>query len=296
MHLDSAWSCGSIRRPPVARLRTRRWLSWLTTALASLIGLGAFFYPFFLSELPPATGLAHAAESPLLLGALGALSLLALILETQGGAASETKQVALLGVLVGLNAVLGFLETALPGPGGFSPIFFLIILGGYVYGGRFGFLLGGLTMFVTALITGGIGPWLPFRMLAGGWIGLTAPAVGRVVAWLRVRETRWEIIALAIFGSVWSLLFGALMNLWFWPFIGTAASQPGLGYWESGLSVGQGFANFVAFYIATSLVWDLARLGGTAGMLLLFGLPTLRALRRFACRFTFTVAPEESSV
>jgi energy-coupling factor transport system substrate-specific component len=274
----------------------RRRLGWLTTLLASLLGLGAFFYPFFLSEVPPTTGLAHAADSPLLLSVLGALSLLALVLETQGGAASETKQVALLGVLVGLNAVLGFLETALPGPGGFSPVFFLIILGGYVYGGRFGFLLGGLTMFVAALVTGGVGPWLPFRMLAGGWIGLTAPAVRYVVKWLRASETRWELIALAVFGSVWSLLFGALMNLWFWPFIGGPGSQAGLGYWESGLSAAQGFGRFMTFYVATSLFWDLARLAGTAGMLLLFGGPTLRALRRFARRFTFTVVSEEELV
>ena len=274
----------------------RRRLGWLTTLLASLLGLGAFFYPFFLSEVPATTGLSHAADSPLLLSALGTLSLLALVLETQGGAASATKQVALLGVLVGLNAVLGFLETALPGPGGFSPVFFLIILGGYVYGGRFGFLLGALTMFVAALITGGVGPWLPFRMLAGGWIGLTAPAVERVVVWLRASETRWEIIALAVFGSVWSLLFGALMNLWFWPFIGGPAAQSGSGYWESGLSAAQGFGRFLTFYVATSLLWDLARVGGTAGMLLLFGRPTLRALHRFARRFTFTVVSEEELV
>jgi energy-coupling factor transport system substrate-specific component len=293
MHLDSLLTCGAVHRPPIARLWARRRLGWLTTLLASLIGLGAFFYPLFLSEVPAANGLAHATDSPILLGVLGALSLLTLILETQGGAASETKQVALLGVLVGLNAVLGFLETALPGPGGFSPVFFLIILGGYVYGGRFGFLLGGLTMFVAALITGGVGPWLPFRMLAGGWVGLTAPAVWRIVTWMRVRETRWEIVALAIFGSVWSLLFGALMNLWFWPFVGGPVAQPGSGYWEAGLSVAQGFGRFMTFYVATSLVWDMARLVGTAGMLLLFGRPTLRVLRRFARRFTFRVLSGE---
>ena len=285
--------CKSGRRPSLPRQRTRRRLGALTTFLASLIGIGAFFYPFFLPQLPAAGGLAHAMDSPLLLAALGVLSLLALVLEAQGGAASETKQVALLGVLVGLNAVLGFLETALPGPGGFSPVFFLIILGGYVYGARFGFLLGGLTMFVAALVTGGVGPWLPYRMLAAGWIGLTAPAVRYVVSWMRACETRWEVVALAIFGSVWSLLFGALMNLWFWPFVGGAAALPGSGTWETGLSVTEGFGRFITFYIATSLVWDVARLVGTAGMLLLFGRPTLRTLHRFARRFTFTVAPVE---
>jgi energy-coupling factor transport system substrate-specific component len=32
-----------------------------------------------------------------------------------------------LGVLVALNAVLRFIEVAIPGPGGFTPIFFLIL-------------------------------------------------------------------------------------------------------------------------------------------------------------------------
>lgn len=252
---------------------------------ASLIGIGAFLYPLLSPERSSSGGLAHASDSPVLLGVLGMLSLVALLLEAQSGAASDAKRIALLGVLAGLNAVLSFIETAVPGPGGFSPVFFLIILGGYVYGARFGFLLGAITLFVSALITGGVGPWLPYRMLAAGWIGLTAPVVHALTRRVRVEGTGWEIGLLVAFGSVWGVLFGALMNLWFWPFISGPAEQ----YWQAGLSVREGMRRFLAFYVTTSLLWDLARVVGTGAMLLLFGLPTLRTLRRFARRFDFEV-------
>jgi energy-coupling factor transport system substrate-specific component len=41
-------------------------------------------------------------------------------------------------------------------------MFLLIILTGYVFGARVGFLMGALSLMVSALITGGVGPWLPF--------------------------------------------------------------------------------------------------------------------------------------
>jgi energy-coupling factor transport system substrate-specific component len=260
-------------------------LRWAIYALASFVGAGAFLYPFFLPQDAPSGGLAHAMDSPLMLGLLGGLSLVALILEVQGEATSDAKRVALLGVLVGLNAVLGFLETAIPGPGGFSPIFFLIITGGYVYGGRFGFLLGSLTMFVSALVTGGIGPWLPYRMLVAGWVGLSAPLSEILVPRRKKGVAGLEVGALALFGGVWGLLFGVLMNLWFWPF----ASGPADYHWAAGVALVEIVRRYAAFYVATSLVWDLARSVGTVAMLLLFGRSTLRTLRRFKRRFDFDV-------
>jgi energy-coupling factor transport system substrate-specific component len=266
--------------------RRKHFLRWLVYGLASLIGVTAFLYPFLVPASDSAVGLAHATDSPLLLGLLGGLSLAALMLEAQGEATSDAKRTALLGMLVGLNAVLGFLETALPGPGGFSPIFFLIILGGYVYGARFGFLLGSLTLFVSALVTGGVGPWLPYRMLAAGWVGLASPLVRYVNKVLGANDGKWEIVTLAIYGGGWGLLFGALMNLWFWPF----ASGPAAQHWQTGIGIGDAVGRFLAFYLATSLIWDLARAVGTVGMILLFGVPTLRTLRRFARRFAFEVS------
>ncbi len=262
-------------------------LRWVIYGLTSLIGIVAFLYPFFLPPLAFSSGLAHTADSPLFLGLLGGFSLVALLLEAQGDATSDAKRTALLGVLVGLNAVLGFLETALPGPGGFSPIFFLIIVGGYVYGGRFGFLLGSLTLFVSALITGGIGPWLPYRMLVAGWIGLGSALVLQLSRALRLQGSKGELVPLAIYGGLWGLLFGALMDLWFWPF----AVGPATQHWQAGVGLGETVKRFAAFYIATSLLWDVVRSAGTVALILLFGGPTLRTLRRFARRFAFTVEP-----
>ena len=48
------------------------------------------------------------------------------------------------------------------------------ILAGAALGPRFGLLLGLCAMAVSAVVTGGIGPWLPFQMLALSWMGAGA--------------------------------------------------------------------------------------------------------------------------
>ena len=64
-------------------------------------------------------------------------------------------------------------------PGNNAGIFFLVVLAGAAFGPRFGLLLGICSMAVSAVVTGGIGPWLPFQMLALGWMGGGAGVVGR---------------------------------------------------------------------------------------------------------------------
>ena len=55
------------------------------------------------------------------------------------------------------------------------------------FGPRFGLLLGLTAMAVSAVITGGLGPWLPFQMLALGWMGAGAGWLGRVTERLQRR-------------------------------------------------------------------------------------------------------------
>lgn len=264
----------------------RRPLFALILALSGALGLWALARPFL---DPAATAAARAANSAraaaraddaalvfLLLAALCAVTVVA-ALETRRG---DARTVAALGVLLAINAVLRLV----PGPPGFSAVFLLPILCGYALGPAFGFLLGALTMLVSAVLASGLGPWLPFQMLAAGWVGLASgwlPDLGR--------RPRLELAALAAWGAAAGLAYGALTNLWFWPFLtADAAGAPGVT-WQPGLGLRAAAARYGAFYLATSLWWDLGRAAGNSAFVLLAGRPVLRLLRRFAERFRFAV-------
>jgi energy-coupling factor transport system substrate-specific component len=262
-----------------------RLLSGAIIALTTVIGIGAFLYPFWLPALTAAgSSAARADDAPFLLTVLVGLSFLALLLEAQR-AAEHALLVALLGVLVAMNAILRFIDVALPIPGGFSPIFVLIILSGYLFGGAFGFLMGAMTLIVSALITGGVGPWLPYQMLTAGWVGLTAPLCRSLV---RTPGGRGEVLVLVVFGALWGFGYGAIINLWFWPY----ASGPVEQYYQAGIGPIEAIRRYIAFYLATSLAWDIVGSLGNGVLIAAFGGPILRALRRFQRRFMFTILPE----
>ena len=274
-----------------------RLLSLAIYLIAGASGLLALLYPFFQPALgagQAAPGQMRAGEMPTLMTLLLGLCVVVLLAEAQGQALS-TRLVALLGVLVALNSALRFLETALPGPGGFSPMFFLIILVGYVFGGRVGFLMGALTLLVSALVTGGVGPWLPGQMFTAGWVGMSTPLLRPIVRALQRGADRlaqpgkrraWnvEVLALAGFGVMWGFLYGGIMNLWEWPFIAGPQGQS----WAAGMGMVVGLQRYAAYYLVTSLVWDLAGAAGNLLLMLVFGGAALRALKRFRQRFTYT--------
>lgn len=272
------------RRRSLSMLNSRLSISSLLIyLLTTLIGVTAFLYPFFLPELSQLEGFAaaaHANDAPLLLGGLTILCVGVLLVESQG-VSSNARFVALLAILVAFNSTLRFLEVALPGPGGFTPIFFLIALGGYVYGGSFGFLLGALTLLASALITGGVGPWLPYQMITAGWVGLTAPLCRPLVRLIRGEGGRRELLVLTLFGAGWGFLYGLIMNIWFWPY---ATGTPTM-YWEPGIGWQDTVARYAVFYMATSAWWDLFGALGNGLLTLAFGIPVLRVLRRFRQRF-----------
>lgn len=259
--------------------RAARLLGGLSLALICALGLAAFLYPFFLSaRLPGGDSGAHAATAPLIFAILGPAMLVLMLAELSAGRLS-TRSLAVLGVLTGLTAVL-----RLPaGPGDSPTFFFLIILAGYVYGARFGFLLGAAGLLVSAILTGGVGPWLPFQMFASGWMGLGAGLLGPLGR--RLRPGSWaEIGLLCAYGYLWGLLFGALMNLWFWPF-----SPPGELAWSPGMGLGETLRRYLIFYGVTSFAWDSLRAIGNLLLIAALGRPILKELRRFKSRFQFEV-------
>jgi len=260
----------------------------LIIGLASLVGVAAFAYPFLLPRLPERGLMAHQEDALAALALLVTLCLGAVLAELASGRMNP-RLVATMGVLVAVNAALRLGETALVAlPGGFSPVFFLIILCGYVFGSRFGFLYGALSLLVSAMVTGGVGPWLPYQMFTAGWVGLSAGWLGALRQWTGRDRPGWEIPALGTFGLAWGLLYGVIINLYFWPY---AVGTPG-GGWEGGLGVVEVLRRYAVFYGVTSLWWDLARGIGNVALLVAFGRPVLRVLRRFQHRFRFEPLPE----
>jgi len=261
-----------------------RHLSKSIYVLSGLLGLIALVLPLIATgllvhdTLAPLNGTEALANNvQVLTTLLVVLCLVILLIEVQGQAINA-KIVATLGVLVAVASVLRFLENAIPGPAGFSPIFIPIILSGYVFGSRFGFLMGVMTLFTSAVLTGGIGPWLPYQMMAAGWMGMSA-------GWLPTpRNPKSELVLLALFGFLWGLLFGLILNLYFWPFIVT--SEPQVESLRSGGFLGY-LANYGTFYATSSLIWDLIRSIGNVVLIITLGTPMVRALTRIRDRFRF---------
>ncbi|MDQ1602968.1 MAG: energy-coupling factor transport system substrate-specific component [Actinomycetota bacterium] len=248
-------------------LRTR---SLLAVVLCSAVGLAAFLWPLFVD---PGAGLGHDRDAPWVFVLLLPL-LLAVVLAEIAEGGMDAKAVALLGVLSAVGAVLRPLSG---GATGAELIFFLLILAGRVLGPAFGFVLGATTLFASALLTAGVGPWLPFQMLGAAWVGMFAgllpPAKGRP-----------ELVLLAAYGLVSGVAYGVLLNMSFWPFATYLGSS--LSY-VPGDSVADNLGRFAAFDLATSLGWDLVRGVTNVVLVLALGRPVLLALRRAARRAAF---------
>ncbi|AOR34615.1 ECF transporter S component [Streptomyces fodineus] len=246
-------------------------------ALVGAVGVAAFGWPFL---APPASQLsAHAQDAPWLFAGLLIL-LVAVVAATISESDLGPKAVAMLGVLAATGAALRPIGA---GTAGIEPMFFLMVLSGRVLGPGFGFALGSVTMFASALLTGGVGPWLPFQMLAMGWFTMGA---GLLPGPVRLRG-RTEVALLAAYGFLAAFAYGTVMNLAGWPFMGAAASNISF---DAHASVPANLARFVAYCLATSLGWDLGRALCTVLLTLVLGPAVLRALRRATRRAAFETA------
>ena len=257
----------------------------LILILASALGAAAFLSPFF--GPPPQqsqmNAMAHSGDAMLI---LSLVSLLALAAVAAGMQSNEmnAKTLAVLGALAAVGAILRFI----PGPGGFSGVFFLPIMAGYAFGAQFGFLAGLVTLLASAFLTGGVGPWLPYQMFAAGWVG----AIAGLVPHIRP-GTRWEMVILAGAGLLLGLFYGLVMNLWFWPFV--FQPQQAALYWQPGDSPFEIIKAYALFYAITSFVWDLWRGIGNAALILIFGAPVLRLLQRYQKRFHFAYVENQAT-
>jgi energy-coupling factor transport system substrate-specific component len=262
----------------VVRVRPR------TTAvlvIASAAGLAMFTWPLFAPPPPAATG--HTTDAPLVFVVILPV-LIAVVLAELSGGGLDAKAVAMLGVLSAVNAALRPLGA---GIAGIETVFFLLVLAGRVFGPGFGFVLGATSLFASALLTAGVGPWLPFQVLAAAWVGMGAGLLPRRP------KGRLEIVMLAGYGLVAAYAYGLLMNLWFWPF--TVGPDTDISY-VAGAPVLDNLHRFLTFTVLTStLGWDTGRALTNLVAIALAGPAVLAALRRAARRAAFeataTVTP-----
>ncbi|MGX1269665.1 ECF transporter S component [Streptomyces phaeoluteigriseus] len=245
--------------------------------LVSAVGVVAFGWPFL---APPASTLnAHAQDAPWLFAGLLVL-LVAVVAATISESGLGAKAVAMLGVLAATGAALRPIGA---GTAGIEPMFFLMVLSGRVLGPGFGFVLGSVTMFASALLTGGVGPWMPFQMLSMGWFTMGA---GLLPGPDRLRG-RGELGLLAVYGFLAAFAYGTAMNMAGWPFLGELASRVSF---DPGAALPENLARFLAYCAATSLGWDLGRALVTVVLTLTLGPAVLRALRRATRRAAFETA------
>lgn len=241
--------------------------SALVLAIASLFSIAGFVWPFFYrgSDLPKTQVFFWCAVA-------AAFVLVILEISTSG---LDAKSVALLGVLAGLISALRPLGA---GAVGIEPMWFVLILSARVFGPSFGFLLGLISMFASALLTGGLGPWLGYQIFAAAWIGMAAGFLPKKVS------GKAEIAMLLIFGACAAGVFGILMDLQFWPWVLGGNTQ--LSYIPGG-SLLENLSRFFTFHFATAMAWDIPRAIFTTILIAFTGPSVLSALRRTHTRAAF---------
>ena len=264
-------------KPPAASLRLIRLKPRSTVALlvASLVGVLAFAWPlFFQTSQAGESAIGHTTDAPWLFVLLLPL-LVAVVLAELSESGIDAKVISLVGMLAAVGAALRALG---PGTAGLEPGFFVLVLAGRAFGAGFGFVLGAVSLLGGALISGGVGPWMPFQMFACAWVGCLAGLLPRVGG-------RLELLLLAAYSLVSGVLYGVIMNLWFWPYATFGSDFS----FVPGDSLAENLHRYLLFVVATSLGWDIPRGILCAVLVLALGRPILNAFRRTARKAAFEV-------
>ena len=240
----------------------------IVLSIASLFSIAGFVWPFFYAgqDLPRTQ----------LFFWIAIIAAFVLVIIEISSARLDAKSVALLGVLAALISALRPLGA---GAVGIEPMWFVLILSARVFGASFGFLLGIISMFASALLTGGLGPWLGYQMFAAAWIGMAAGLLPKKVS------GRSEIAMLLVFGALAAGTFGLLMDLQFWPWALGGNTQ--LSYIPGG-SLSENFGRFITFHFASAMAWDIPRAIFTCVLIAFTGPAVLSALRRTYTRAAFS--------
>jgi energy-coupling factor transport system substrate-specific component len=252
-------------------MKDKIWLSFFI-GLTSVCAILMFTWPLFLTaDGISQSGLAQGA----FIGLMPVLVWLILIEFSSGRL--DSRRLAILGLLIALNAVIRLLGA---GVSGIETVFFLIVIGGYVFGSGFGFMLATGSLLVSALLGAGVGPWLPFQMMAAGFVGIGAGLIAKLGA-----PRKLELFALSAYAILASFVYGGLMTMWNWPFLAGVGSSVS---YTPGAPLIENLAAFLRYEIFTGgLLWDLGRAVTTVLLIALTGKTLLATLRRAANKVEF---------
>lgn len=167
-----------------------------------------------------------------------------------------SREIGVVAVMAALAAVCRVPFAVLPG---LQPTTFLVLMSGYVFGSRSGFMVGAVAALASNFFLGQ-GPWTPFQMLFWGAVGASAGLLSP-----NVRPT-----TMIFFNIFWGYLFGWLMNL----FLVVLFIKPFT--WKAVFLV----------YVA-SFPLDTLHALGNVGFYLLLGPQVIKVLRRFQKKMTY---------
>ncbi|ACV61484.1 conserved hypothetical protein [Desulfofarcimen acetoxidans DSM 771] len=176
----------------------------------------------------------------------------------------SAREISFIAVLGTIAAVSRVPFAALPGV---QPVTFIVIISGYVFGSRAGFMVGSTAALVSNLFLGQ-GPWTPWQMFVWGLAGASAGLIKKIIPKIGTRS-------LIIFCFCWGYLYGWIMNLWFW----TAFVQP--LSWKS----------FVLTY-AASFWYETFHAVGNVIFYLLLGTGFIEILERFRRKLKIEIIDE----
>lgn len=234
----------------------RRWTIDLVALASTAIAVGSTVIPIALGTSPQA--------SPWFIP----LTLLAVPLVVGIGLHTlNTTQRAIDLAFIGLVAAIGTGLRLVTG--GLVPVelvFSVLIAAGAARGRQFGFIAGASTIALSAILSAGIGPWLPFQLVGAAMTGYFA---GVICSQFPRR------FLMAAVGVVVGFGYGALLDLWSWSL--TVGEESSLSA-DPHLSLGINLQRFMTFHVSTSLGWDALRAAVTAVTLLLVGTQLVSAL------------------
>ena len=241
--------------------------SYIFLALIIFLGIYCYIAPlkFRGSFLDPNVGLLNWGLITLI---FFVLTILAFLFEFETTATSA-KQIVLVSMLGTISALSRLPFAALMN---FQPCTFFIICSGYVFGPVAGFMVAALTTLISNLFLGH-GPWTVYQIFTWGLVGVSAGYLRRVP----VRSDQARIILLLVFGAVWGMLYGVIINIWFWT------------YFVYPLTL-----KTYLLTLLNAVWWDLSHSLANVVFLWFFGTKTIAIMERFKKRFFWSYEIQEA--